>query len=78
MILFFSGSGANYHRPEQALADYNPAVMLTYFEIRERNSMTIKRFERHLERRRKQNEGPSKKRKGRDNKVGVQRKRKKG
>lgn len=57
MILYYSGGSAGGNLPEEVLtkAEDEVSVMLTYHEIREKNSSTVKRFKRHRKQRRKGN-----------------------
>lgn len=55
MILYFSGSTDGIALPEVALDD--PAIMLTYFEIREGGSNTRHRMQRHARQKRKEQRG---------------------
>lgn len=54
MILFYSGSTAGDSLPERALYEDAPAVMLTFFEMYEKRGDTIRRFERHAQKRKEE------------------------
>lgn len=56
MTLYFSGVCLSGHSPETILAEYDPGVMLTYWELSSlgRDGTTEKRFTKHRKRLRKQ------------------------
>ena len=54
MIMFFSGSTNGESLPERVLCKDKPGVMLTFWEIDGRRGDTIKRFDRHAIRRKKE------------------------
>lgn len=54
MILFYSGSTSGESLPERALAESEPGIMLTYWEMREKKGDTLKRFGRHVQRKEQQ------------------------
>jgi hypothetical protein len=51
MILFYSGSTSGESLPERVLETHQPGVMLTYWEMYEQRGDTIRRFERHVAKR---------------------------
>ena len=63
MIIFYSGRISKVYLPEQILGHNKPGVMLTYYEIHEKQGDTIKRFQRHCERKTKKGK-KNEKRKG--------------
>jgi hypothetical protein len=50
MIIYYSGSTSGESLPERALANDDPAIMLTFWEIFEGKTDTKGRFNRHKER----------------------------
>ena len=55
MVLFYSGSTSGESLPERVLANIDPGVMLTYWEMKENKGDTLRRFKRHMQRKELQN-----------------------
>lgn len=63
MNIFYSGRISKVYLPEQVLGPNEPCVMLTYYEIHDKQGDTIRRFHRHVERKSKKGK-KNEKRKG--------------